>query len=194
MDLFNVYINHILGEKNVMDPNLTEEEKLYVESFKDLEGNLIKHRVYSELVRHVAQLVTDEDRNNMFSILDVLLSHALPMDTNILDTLEPLFITFEPRLSEVLSRSHIFCNCYRYENGPVNTWANRNERILVTEVPVFRYILDTFGKYIEVDSEAYTYKEVYSRRKAPVRVRTQQDFHEMVKQLYSFILHGSIEG
>jgi hypothetical protein len=182
MELFDVFLNNVVGN-NPFNPTLTTAEKIYVASFQN-----DKKRMYSEFVRHVSQVVVDEDRKKFLRILDVLIATSPDFDPLLVDLLKPIFIVFEPRLTDILGQSHLFC-CHAYNSGQVNEWIMQNPLIIETEFPLYIYIFNKFGKYIDVDIPTYSEKEVYSKKKCTKKIKKIHDRKEQYKQFYSCIIH-----
>lgn len=188
MEIFDVFVNNIIGQKSVIPPDVTEFERLYVSSFYHEDGSLDKKRVYSEMNRFIAQMVVDEEEEWFFGFMEALLACVgIDIDYKIVDMLEPLLISFKPRLSELLTRSLMFSPEFAYQSGPVNKWAERNETV-IHELEFWRYFLELYDEYIEIDSDIYSEKEVTSRRK-PLFKGKEHDTKEKVKQFYSWIVH-----
>lgn len=187
MELFDVFLNSIIGDR-LLDESLalSEQETLYVKSFI---GD--SKRAYAEFARHVAQIIVDDDRKKFLNIIDALISSPAHNSTYI-DLLDPIFITFEPRYSDIFKRSHLFCDCYEYKNGSVNEWYKNNDRIVYTEMPVFAEILEKYTKYMEADIVPYTIKEVLSKKKCTKKIKPH-DKKEKLKQLYSCSLYYDMD-
>ena len=189
MEIFDIFVNNIIGQKTIIPPTMSDFEKRYVASFYQEDGTLDKNRVYSEMNRFIAQMVVDEEEEWFFSLMESLLACVgIDIDYNIVDMLGPLLVAFKPRLSELLTRSFMFCPNFTYQSGPVNKWAERNELVL-HELEFWRYFLDLYGDYIEIDSDIYLRKEVVSKRQ-PIFKGKEHDTKEKVKQLYSWIIHS----
>lgn len=191
MEIFDVFVNNIIGQKNVIPPDLSDFEKLYVLSFYREDGTLDKKRVYSEMNRFISQIVVDEEEEWFFGLMDSLLACVgIDIDYKIVDMLKPLLLSFRPRLSELLTRSLMFCPEFTYQSGPVNKWADRNETVL-HELEFWRYFLELYQDYVEIDSDIYSEKEVKSKRK-PLFKSKEHDTKEKVKQFYSWIIHTNL--
>lgn len=182
MESFEVFVNNIIGN-NTSDPTLTDKEIAYIASLKN---DMTRIRI--EFVRHVAQIVVDEDRTKFLTILDALIAISPNFDESLVDFMEPIFIVFEPRVSDILNRSHLFC-CHKYKSGPVNEWSTRNAEFIVPiELGLYQYIFKKFSKYMEIDVPEYSEKEVCSKKKCPKKIK-QHDKKEQLRQFYSCILH-----
>lgn len=191
MEIFDVFVNNIIGQKTTIPPDTSEFERLYILSFYNEDGTLDKSRIYAEINRFIAQIVIDEEEEWFFSLMEALLACVgIDIDYKIVDMIEPLLIAFRPRLSELLSKSFLFCPSRMYQSGPVNKWAERNETVL-HELEFWRYFLDLYQDYIEIDSDVYSSKEVTSKRR-PLFKGKEHDMKEKLKQLYSWIIHTNI--
>ena len=182
MELFNAYTRAILGgNKNALAAP-TFHEKLYISSFY-IDDELDNARVYTELNKLVSVIVGNDDKEMFMSLLDSVVACTMfGLDYKIVDMLEPLMIAFRPRLSELLGKSHLFCPCYVYESGPVNTWKKCHETI-EHELEFWKYFVETYREYIEFDVSPYTRKERH------VLKRNDHDRKEKLKQFYTCIAY-----
>lgn len=186
MELFNAYTRAILGGNTNALVTPTFQEKLYISSFYTDAGELDKARVYTELNKLVSVIVGNDDKEMFLTLLDSVVACTMfGLDYKIVDLLEPLMIAFRPRLSELLERSHLFCPCYAYESGSVNTWRKYHETI-EHELDFWRYFVETYREYIEFDVSPYTRKETVKRH--PCKLK-DHDRKEKLKQFYSCIVY-----
>ena len=140
MEIFYVYLTSVIGRNENALSSPTAEEKLYISSFYTNE-ELDIERVYTELNRFISQIVIGEEKELFFALIDSLLACVgIDIDYKIVDLLEPLMIAFKPRVSELLERSHLFCPCYVYKSGPINTWKNYHETV-THELELWKYII-----------------------------------------------------
>ena len=184
MDIFNAYLRTIIGGNSISD-NITDEEKLYISSFYT-DGEMDKERVYTELNKVISYIVTRDEKSLFFDLLDTILS-CPDIDYKIVDILEPLMISFRPRMSELLERSHLFCPCYEYKSGPVNNWRKIHDTV-EHELEFWKYLIETYREYIEIDIDAYPQKNVLSKKKNVNKCK-EHDRKEKLKQLYSCALY-----
>jgi len=142
----------------------------------------------------VSRCVLSKNKKAFLELLRVLLAKYAESDcTNYLNALEPLFITFSPRLSDVLSISHVFCEncCNLYTPCRVSDWIVNNPELFDSEIYFFEEVLERFGEDIVVDIVPYTTADILIKSLSCIdeqRVSTQHD-GEKLKQLYSVILH-----
>lgn len=185
MDLSNAYLRAILGGNRNALANPTFEEQLYVSSFYT-EGELDRDRVYIELNKIISHIVTTDDKEMFFNLLDAIVAGTMfDMDYKIVDMIEPLMMAFRPRLSELLERSHLFCPCYAYRSGSVDQW-NRLHETVEHELEFWKYFIETYREYIEFDVNPYTQKEAAKRHCSRTR---EHDRKEKMKQFYTCIAY-----
>lgn len=173
----------IIGGNPVVSP--TTEEGLYLSSFF-VEDELDMDRVYTEMNKMVSNIVTTDDKEMFHHLLETIVACTMfKLDYKLVDMLEPLMIAFKPRLSELLEKSHLFCPCYPYKSGPVDTWTKHHETI-EHELDFWKYLIESYREYIETDVGQYTVKEL--NRKYTLTTRKDHDREEKLKQFYSHIM------
>lgn len=74
-------------------------------------------------------------------------------DKDLFNVLEPHFQTLRPKISEILSISHILCTncCEYYTPCRVDNWIECNPELFDSEVWFFATIITVFNQYIDHD-------------------------------------------
>lgn len=163
----------------------SDSELAYLIKFKN------ESDVRNEYVKYVAKAVLKDRKESIEDLKQILESLMTMMNCdNYIDLLEPLFIEYEPKLSEILSISHVFCNdCNLYVPSSINSWIVNNREIFDSEILFYSYLLDRFQEYIKIDSPSYSHTALFSDAIDERRLSGQTDC-EKLKQLYTVILYA----
>ena len=104
--------------------------------------------------------------------------------------LEPLFSSVKPRLSDILSISHVTCEdcCNLYTPGHVSRWIVNNPELFDSEIYFFEELLDKFEEHIRIDIVPYEKNVALLKLDNDARISTQSE-EEKLKQLYTVILY-----
>jgi hypothetical protein len=180
MDHYDTFIENILTERPTKS-NLTPAEQAYVQHLSSNPQEIQKE--YATIIAHI---LINEDREKFFKLIDVLIPQASECPIYQLDLLEPLFVVFEPSLTELLKRSHLFCECRNYVNGYVNNWRVDHCDVFDTEMYFYGYIYHRFNHLINVDVPKYEMKELTSKRK-PTKAAKPHSEEEKLKQMHTVV-------
>lgn len=183
MDKFNIFIDYILTQRPTAK-TLSNTEQAYVTRLSNNPQDIQK-----EYVILLAHIIIDNDKDKFLRLIDVLIPQACECPIYQLDLLEPLFVVFRPTMSELLKRSHLFCDCEPYISGHVNRWKTDHNDIFDTEMYFYTYVHEKFNHLISIDTQKYDFKELISGRKPPSNEIKPHSIEEKLKQMYTVVYY-----
>jgi hypothetical protein len=182
MDHFDTFLNNVLSQRQrSVTGELSDEENAYLTRLSSNSQDI--QREYASIL---ATIIVNNDKDSFFKLIDVLIPQACECPLYQLDLLEPLFIVFSPKMSELMKRSHLFCSCRKYVDGYVNHWKTDHNDVFDTEMFFYTYIHDRFNHLITIDTPKYDLKELTSKRK-PSKPSKPHSEEEKLKQMYTII-------
>ena len=180
MDHFTTFLNNVLTQRPVSG-DLSPAEHSYVTKLSTNPQDIQKE--YAVILAHI---IINNDKDKFFKLIDVLIPQACECPIYQLDLLEPLFIVFKPTISELLKRSHLFCDCRNYVSGYINHWKTDHNEVFDTEMYFYTYIHDRFNHLITVNVPKYDMKELTSKRNPSKATKPHSD-EEKLKQMYTVV-------
>jgi hypothetical protein len=175
MDNLNFYLNHCFICDNSGSFDLSNVQKSCVER--------CKRNAKKEWVERIS---TSISRNAKADFELYLLACMAKNDNQFTRLLEPLFIAFEPTLSQILSISHSVCVdcCDLYTPCHISEWIDTNPELFEYEINFFSYIIETFSGYITIDLVPFSDQDT---RVKPIRKTSTLSEHDKLRQLYTIV-------
>jgi hypothetical protein len=180
MDDLNFYLNYCFIRDDIDTVNFSIKQKACIERSR--------RNKKKEWVSQIARTITE----NRSEDLNLYIS-ACMMNSNcdeFIDSLEPLFITFDPSMSSLLANSHTVCEdcCDLYTPCHLNDWADVNPELYDTEVSFFTQVITKFSDNIVIDLEPYSDEDIFPSK--PLRRISTISHHNKLRQLYTVIIHN----
>lgn len=151
--MFDVFIYNLIGREESYNKSLSSLENTYLQSFY-IDGQLNTLRCYEELNKFIAHIIVTENKPSFFKLLEVLIDKGYILDLNLLYILEPLFLLFKPRLSNILKLSKLF------KMPIVDPKLITNDDMLVEEINVIKLINLIYKQHIEEDVELISLRDL----------------------------------
>lgn len=144
--------------------------------------NFLSHQQFKKELIKFSNVIITEHNESVF--LQLLAACITKNDTDYLNLLAPLFISFQPKLSSILKISHIFC-C-PYKPSKMEDWDKNNPELFETEIYFFKILFEKFHQDIVIDVPIYVIENIREN------YELDQSEEGKLKLLFSLIIYFDI--